>query len=89
MDERFFLYDDTVETKTRFVSFLGKQQRFDLAIIQTDRFYGKYLVLNMQSNRFAIIGQDDLDEPGYLEQAYHLSEEDANDLRSFLNEFIS
>ncbi|QPA30551.1 DUF3055 domain-containing protein [Thermaerobacillus caldiproteolyticus] len=89
MDERFFLYDDTVETKTRFVSFLGKQQRFDLAIIQTDRFYGKYLVLNMQSNRFAIIGQDDLDEPGYLEQAYRLSEEDANDLRSFLNEFIS
>jgi hypothetical protein len=88
MSERFFLYDDTVETKTRFVSFLGERQRFDLAIIQTDRFYGKYLVLDMQSNRFAIIGQDDLDEPGYLEYAYNLSEEDAKDLRSFLYEFI-
>ncbi|WP_044748567.1 DUF3055 domain-containing protein [Bacillus alveayuensis] len=88
MGERFFLYDDTVETRTRFVSFMGEHQRFDLAIMQTDRFYGKYLVLDLQSNRFAIIGQDDLDEPGYLEHAYNLSEEDANDLRSFLNEFI-
>jgi hypothetical protein len=88
MGERFFLYDDTVETKTRFVSFMGENQRFDLAIMQTDRFYGKYLVLDLQSNRFAIIGQDDLDEPGYLEYAYNLSEEDASDLRSFLNEFI-
>ncbi|MBA2871480.1 hypothetical protein HNQ85_001750 [Anoxybacillus calidus] len=88
MGERFFLYDDTVQTKTRFVSFMGETQRFDLAIMQTDRFYGKYLVLDLQSNRFAIIGQDDLDEPGYLEHAYNLSEEDANDLRSFLQEFI-
>ncbi|MBB5324368.1 hypothetical protein HNQ34_001461 [Anoxybacillus tepidamans] len=89
MSERFFLYDDTTETKTRFVSFLGERQRFDLAIVKTDRFYGKYLVLDMQSNRFAIIGPDDLEEPGYLEYAYRLNEEDANDLRSFLNEFIS
>ena len=88
MAERFFLYDDTVETRTRFVSFMGEHQRFDLAITQTDRFYGKYLVLDLQSNRFAILGQDDLDEPGYLEHAYNLSEEDADDLRSFLQEFI-
>ncbi|GAJ39756.1 DUF3055 domain-containing protein [Parageobacillus sp. VR-IP] len=89
MSDRFYLYDDTIETKTRFVSFLGERQRFDLAIIETDRFYGKYLVLDLQSNRFAIIGQDDLEEPGYLEHAYHLSEEDANDLRAFLYECIS
>lgn len=89
MSERFYLYDDTVDTKTRFVSFLGERQRFDLAIIETDRFYGKYLVLDLQSNRFAIIGQDDLEEPGYLENAYRLSEEDANDLRSFLYKCIS
>ena len=24
MEERFFLYDDTVATRTRFVSFMGK-----------------------------------------------------------------
>ncbi|MEK4180136.1 DUF3055 domain-containing protein [Aeribacillus sp. FSL K6-1121] len=88
MAERFFLYDETVETKTRFVSFMGENQRFDLAIIQSDRYYGKYLVLNLQSNRFAIIGEDDLKEPGYLEDIYQLNDEDAKELREFLYEIV-
>lgn len=88
MTEHFFLYDDTENTKARFVSFLGEHQRFDLAIVRTDRHYGKYLVLNMQGNRFAIIGPDDLEEEGYLEYAFGLSEEDAEELHSFLSDFI-
>lgn len=82
----FFLYDDTVDTKTRFVSFMGMKQRFDLAILQTDRYYGKIIVLDTQSHRFAIIGLDDLNEPGYLEHIYNLDEEDAEDLRIFLKD---
>ncbi|MCM3161185.1 MULTISPECIES: DUF3055 domain-containing protein [Bacillaceae] len=88
MSERFFLYDDTVDTKTRFVSFVGENQRFDLAIVQSDRYYGKHLVLDIQSNRFAIIGEDDLKEPGYIEYAYQLNEEDAAELRDFLYELM-
>ncbi len=88
MTERMYLYDDTVQTKTRFVSFMGENKRFDLSIIISDRYYGKFLVLDIQGGRFAIIGEDDLEEPGYLEEAYNLSEEDAQELRSFLYEFI-
>jgi Protein of unknown function (DUF3055) len=88
MSERFFLYDETVETKTRFVSFMGEHQRFDLAIIQSDRYFGKHLVLDIQSNRFAIIGADDLKEPGYLEFAYKLNEEEASELRDFLDQLV-
>lgn len=88
MSERFFLYDDTVDTKTRFVSFMGENHRFDLAIIQSDRYYGKQIVLDIQSNRFAIIGEDDLKEPGYLEYAFKLNDEDAEELRDFLYELI-
>ncbi|WP_078379106.1 DUF3055 domain-containing protein [Sutcliffiella halmapala] len=88
MGERFFLYDDTVETKTRFISFMGEHTRFDLAIVKSDRYYGKSLVLNIQSNRFAIIGSDDLDEPGYIEHAYQLPEDEAEELRSFLYEVV-
>lgn len=86
MTERFYLYDETDDTKTRFVSFMGENQRFDLAIIQSDRYYGKQIVLDIQSNRFAIIGEDDLKEPGYLEYAYNLNNEDAEELRDFLFE---
>ena len=88
MSERFFLYDDTENTKTRFVSFVGENQRFDLAIVKTDRHYGKHLVLDMQGSRFAIIGEDDLKEEGYLEYAFKLNEEDAEELRSFLYELL-
>lgn len=88
MSERFFLYDEIEDTRTRFVSFMGEHQRFDLAIVNSSRYYGKQLVLDIQSNRFAIIGSDDLEEPGYIEHAYHLSTEEAEELRSFLNEII-
>lgn len=88
MKERYFLYDDTENTKTRFVSFVGENKRFDLAIIHSDRHFGKHLVLNIQGNRFAIVGPDDLQEEGYLEHAFQLNEEDAEDLRSFLYELI-
>ncbi|MBT2640177.1 MULTISPECIES: DUF3055 domain-containing protein [unclassified Bacillus (in: firmicutes)] len=88
MTEQFFLYDETEETKTRYVSFVGENQRFDLAIMQTGRYYGKSIVMDIQGSRFAILGQDDLDEEGYLEFAYNLSEEDAEELRSFLRPIL-
>lgn len=86
--ERFFLYDDIEQSRIRFVSFVGTNERFDLAIIHTDRFYGKALVLDMQSHRYAIVGHDDLAEEGYIEDQFQLSEVDANELRSFLEEVV-
>lgn len=86
--ERFYLYDETENTKTRFVSFMGDNYRFDLAIIQTDRYYGKSLVLDIQGGKFAVIGQDDLEEEGYIEHAFQIKEEEAEELTDFLAEFI-
>lgn len=88
MEDRFYLYDDTVVTKTRFVSFMGETKRYDLALIFSDRYYGKVLVLDIQQNIFAIIGQDDLDEPGYLEYAFHVNEKEAEELKQFLIEVV-
>ncbi|MCA1061151.1 DUF3055 domain-containing protein [Rossellomorea aquimaris] len=88
MNERFYLYDDMETTKTRFVSFMGESQRYDLAITQTERYYGKALVLDLQGNRFAIMGRDDLDEPGYIESVFKLTDEEAAELRDFLGEII-
>ncbi|MBN6186690.1 DUF3055 domain-containing protein [Aneurinibacillus sp. BA2021] len=79
-----FLYDHTEETKTRYVSFIGETARHDLAIIKTKNFYGKSLVLNILTHRMAIIGQKDLDEEGYLEEAFNMTEEEAEELREFL-----
>lgn len=87
--ERFFLYDDVEDTKTRFVSFAGKTQRYDLAVLQSSRFFGKVLVLDIQFGRFAIIGADDVEEPGYLEHVYNRTEVETEDLREYLRELLS
>lgn len=84
MNDWMFLYDQTEETKTRFVSFMGEHSRYDLVIMKTGRFYGKSVVMNIQSNRLAILGHKDLQEEGYLEEAFQISEKEANELREFL-----
>lgn len=87
--ERFFLYDDVEDTKTRFVSFAGDKLRYDLAILQSGRFFGKVLVMDIQFGRFAIIGPDDIEEPGYLEHVYNRTEEDTVELREYLRELLN
>ncbi|MBG9456072.1 cytosolic protein [Lysinibacillus sphaericus] len=87
--ERFFLYDDVEDTKTRFVSFAGEKLRYDLAILQSGRFFGKVLVMDIQFGRFAIIGPDDVEEPGYLEHVYNRTEEETVELREYLRELLN
>ncbi|KOP78064.1 DUF3055 domain-containing protein [Lysinibacillus xylanilyticus] len=87
--ERFFLYDDVEDTKTRFVSFAGDKLRYDLAILQSGRFFGKVLVMDIQFGRFAIIGPDDVEEPGYLEHVYNRTEEETVELREYLRELLN
>lgn len=89
MSDYDFLYDHQEETTTRFVCFVGKAlHRFDLAIMTTTRYYGKKLVIDLQSGRSAVIGPDDLDEEGYLEHVFKLNEEQAQELTEFLSQII-
>jgi Protein of unknown function (DUF3055) len=84
-----YLYDYREETTTRFVCVLGKSlRRFDLALMSTDSFFGKKIVIDLQSGRSAIIGPDDLKEEGYIEHAFKLKEEEAIELTAFLEEIV-
>ncbi|MGN7457382.1 DUF3055 domain-containing protein [Paenibacillus pasadenensis] len=81
-----FMSDSTEETSTRFITLITPGlKRFDLAILTTNRFYGKKLVTDLQGGRTAIIGQDDLEEEGYLEHVFKLTEEEASELGAFLS----
>lgn len=83
------LYEDSETTKIRYTSFIGSSNtRFDLAVINTDRFYGKVLVIDILGGRTVIIGRDDLAEPGYLEESFKINEDAANDLYDFLSNFV-
>ncbi len=84
-----FLSDSTEQTTTRFVCFITESlKRFDLAITTTNRFYGKKLVTDLQSGITAVIGPDDLEEEGYLEYVFKLTEEEATELNAFLIQIV-
>jgi hypothetical protein len=89
MSDFDFLYDHSEETTTRFVCFIGESlHRFDLAIMTTTRYYGKKLVIDLQTGRSAVMGPDDLAEEGYLEYAFKITEEQAMELTAFLSQVI-
>lgn len=80
-----FLSDSTEATSTRFVTFVTPGlRRFDLAVLTTNRFYGKKLVVDMQSGRSGVLGADDLEEEGVLESVFRIGEEEAAELAQFL-----
>lgn len=87
-EERFFLYDEKENGEIRFVSFMGEESRYDLAVIKTNKYYGKSIVMDLQGNRFAIIGDDDLREKDYIEHVFQASETEAEEIKSFLFEII-
>jgi hypothetical protein len=89
MTEFDFLSDSTEQTTTRYVTLISPSlNRFDLAVMTTNRFYGKKLVIDMQRGISAIVGPDDLEEEGYLEHVFKLKPEEAEDLLEFLQEVI-
>lgn len=84
-----FLSDSTEQTTTRFITMVTPSlNRFDLAITTTNRFYGKKLVIDLQSGISAVIGPDDLEEEGFLEYRFKLTEEKAQELYHFLLEVV-
>ncbi|THF76101.1 DUF3055 domain-containing protein [Cohnella fermenti] len=81
-----FLSDSTEMTSTRFVTFITPGlHRFDLAIVTTSRFYGKKLVIDMQSGRSGVLAADDLEEDGVIESVFRVDEEAAAELSAFLH----
>lgn len=83
-----YLYDDNEPAQVQFVGFVGEESRYDLMLIQTDRHYGKTIVLNMQNNRYGLIGSDDLEEEGYVAYALGVNEAEGEEIQSYLNEVI-
>ncbi|UEX89626.1 DUF3055 domain-containing protein [Staphylococcus ratti] len=83
-----YLYDDIEPSQVRFVGFVGEHSRYDLVLIQTDRHYGKTLVLNTQTNKFGIIGTDDLEEEGYIAYILGVNDEEADEITDYLHEVI-
>lgn len=79
------MYDETEDTKTRYIGFIGQTERFDLMITTTAHFYGKSVVMSIQTGRSAIINHKDLENVPFIQDAFGLPDEAvAEELAAFL-----
>jgi hypothetical protein len=82
------LFDETEETRTRYLGFILEGNRYDFALNYSGHFFGKTLVTCLQSNRSALLDSRDTDHPEYIAATFGLKEEEAQHLAHFLRELL-
>lgn len=89
MGKKFdYFKDENVTREIRYVSFMGNLQRYDFAFMQSEMEPHKKIVINLQKNRFTILGKEDLSKKGDIEHTFHESQMEADEIREFLKEIL-
>jgi len=79
------LYDIAETSSVHFCGYVSDHHRYDLAIIYTDQFFGKPLVVCMQSGKTAVISLEDAGNIDYLQHTFQLSDRGhAEEMAEFL-----
>jgi hypothetical protein len=78
------LYDESEKARVRFVGFVSEHGRFDFGIVYTRMFFGKPLVICMQTGRSSLFSAEDVENYDYLQKVFNLTKEEAEDVSVFL-----
>ncbi|WP_183192323.1 DUF3055 domain-containing protein [Brevibacillus fluminis] len=83
------LYDLSESAQVRFIGVVSEHTRYDFGIVYTSRFFGKPLVVCMQTGQSALLGSDDAHTPGTLQRVFRLTNENqAVELSKMLLELL-
>lgn len=83
------LYDESEKTQVRFVGFLADRGRYDFAIVYTQLFFGKPLVVCMQTGRSALLSLEDVEHLDYLQRLFNLkTEKEAEEIAIFFQHHL-
>jgi len=81
------LYDETENAKVDFFGYASERARYDFAIVFTNRFFGKPLVVCMQTGRSSLLCADDLKNTETLQRTFSIAgEEGAAELAALLKQ---
>lgn len=69
------LYDENEQAKVRFVGFTTEETRYDFGIVYTSLFFGKPLVVCMQTGRSTLLDPKDLEDIEYIQSAFRIQNE--------------
>lgn len=77
-------YDEHENVKVRFVGFSTDDVRYDFGIVYTNMFFGKPLVVCMQTGRSTLLDASDVKDLEYLQRAFRIgTEQEAMHLAEF------
>lgn len=83
------LYDEQEKVKVRFVGFTTEHTRYDFGIVFTNLFFGKPLVICMQTGRSTLLDPKDLEDTEYLQRVFKMdNQKQAEDLCEFFRESL-
>ncbi|RSK26876.1 DUF3055 domain-containing protein [Bacillus sp. HMF5848] len=81
------LYDEHENVKARFVGITTNDVRYDFGIVYTNMFFGKPLVICMQTGRSTLLDPNDIEDLDYLQKVFRIeTTEEASDLADFFLE---
>lgn len=84
-----YLYDQSENLLSRFVTFATEHNRYDLAFFYSQHFDGKSIVMSLQNMRAALISSDDLSHENSWVQSLEVRAEDVDIVSSFLTKALS
>ncbi|WP_078554951.1 DUF3055 domain-containing protein [Bacillus alkalicellulosilyticus] len=83
------LYDEQENVKVQFTGFTTDDVRYDFGIVYTNMFFGKPLVICMQTGRSALLCADDAKNIDHLQRVFHIKQpKEAEDLSLFFEETL-
>ena len=79
------LYDVSEQAQVHFVGCITERARYDFSIVYTNHFFGKTIVICMQTGRSTLLSAEDLANLDNLQQSFNIpSKAEAEELRHFL-----
>jgi hypothetical protein len=83
------LYDELEDVKVRFIGFTTEQTRYDFGIVYTNMFFGKPLVVCMQTGRSTLLDPKEIEDIEYLQTVFRIpNKQQAADLAEFFSEML-
>lgn len=83
------LYDEHENAKVRFIGFVTSDVRYDIGIVYSNMFFGKPLVICMQSRQCILLDRQDVLYPNQLKFLCKLkSDEEAMELAKYLSDWL-
>ena len=65
------LYESFEDVKMHYIGFIADDERYDFALVYTQSFFGKTMIIDMQAGRSILLDLNDLNDIDYLCKAFN------------------